>query len=591
MVELAHLTGDRQNDLKNEKVKAKMGAARAVLEKSTMMLLTSCKTCLRHPDCQPARDTRNGVFSSMRRALVMIDDVIYDGYEPKPRGVTAQNGISSSRNLHAVLQELADLVQTARVTQADANTRRRMSATLDMIIDSTQDFTDSAYTSHEHRERILNLNTRAKKELKMLADVGISIDGGDTEATEDQLGVCVLQLSQTICDLRKQLQTTALAQCNEIFRTINDASLLASMKNAAASGNLDRLEEKTNDFSEHTEQLQETCRILGHVATLAPLAISADYAENNLRTLAPQIIASALTVAINPSSKIAKESVDVFIDTWESQMNELSVLVKEISDVLRGKNVEKQVYLSLPRPGKHGSSPKLVKPAKLDAEEQAKIAKLGLEMKLMTSELDAETDKWEEPDNDIVKRAKNMSSMAYSMYLFTRGEGLLKTTQDLFKQAEYFAEEGNKLYRSVKEFALQVPDCPMLSDLVAHLEQIPTYCQQLNFTTKSPASGKVATFNKVDCTILETKNLMSAIGKLVPLCYSLALKYQIVTPDSPISKWRTAPPPMMDLRSNGDDLDSVGSYESSRSSGSLLMSSSVQKPMQNLNAFERITIE
>ena len=37
----------------------------------------------------------------------------------------------------------------------------------------------------------------------------------------------------------------------------------------------------------------------------------------------------------------------------------------------------------------------------------------------------------------------------------------------------------------------------MRSDLVAHLEQIPTYCQQLNFTTKSPASGKVATFNKV----------------------------------------------------------------------------------------------
>lgn len=71
----------------------------------------------------------------------------------------------------------------------------------------------------------------------------------------------------------------------------------------------------------------------------------------------------------------------------------------------------------------------------------------------------------------------------------------------------------------------------------------------------------------------------------------ISLQYQIVTPDSPISKWRSAPPPMMDLRSNGDDLDSVGSYESSRSSGSLLMSQSVQKPMQNLNAFERIAIE
>ena len=77
-------------------------------------------------------------------------------------------------------------------------------------------------------------------------------------------------------------------------------------------------------------------------------------------------------------------------------------------------------------------------------------------MKLITSEMDAETEKWEEPDNDIVKRAKNMSSMAFSMYLFTRGEGPLKTTQDLFVQAEYFAEEGKKLYKTVREFAEKV---------------------------------------------------------------------------------------------------------------------------------------
>lgn len=77
-------------------------------------------------------------------------------------------------------------------------------------------------------------------------------------------------------------------------------------------------------------------------------------------------------------------------------------------------------------------------------------------MKLITSEMDAETDKWEEPDNDIVKRAKNMSSMAFAMYLFTRGEGPLKTTQDLFVQAEFFAEEGNKLYKTVMGFAQRV---------------------------------------------------------------------------------------------------------------------------------------
>lgn len=46
--------------------------------------------------------------------------------------------------------------------------------------------------------------------------------------------------------------------------------------------------------------------------------------------------------------------------------------------------------------------------------------------------------------------------MAFSMYLFTRGEGPLKTTQDLFVQAEYFAEEGKKLYRTVRDFSTKV---------------------------------------------------------------------------------------------------------------------------------------
>lgn len=77
-------------------------------------------------------------------------------------------------------------------------------------------------------------------------------------------------------------------------------------------------------------------------------------------------------------------------------------------------------------------------------------------MKLITSEMEAEADKWAEPDNAVVRRAKNMAAMAFSMYLFTRGEGRLHTTHDLFLQAEFFAEEGNKLYRTVKDFASRV---------------------------------------------------------------------------------------------------------------------------------------
>lgn len=49
-----------------------------------------------------------------------------------------------------------------------------------------------------------------------------------------------------------------------------------------------------------------------------------------------------------------------------------------------------------------------------------------------------------------------MSSMAFSMYQFTKGEGALKTTQDLFTQAEYFAEEANRLYKVIRQFSYQV---------------------------------------------------------------------------------------------------------------------------------------
>lgn len=55
---------------------------------------------------------------------------------------------------------------------------------------------------------------------------------------------------------------------------------------------------------------------------------------------------------------------------------------------------------------KHGTTSKPLKAVRLDSDEQAKIAKSGLEMKMMSSEMDAETEKWQGADenNDIVKR-------------------------------------------------------------------------------------------------------------------------------------------------------------------------------------------
>lgn len=116
--------------------------------------------------------------------------------------------------------------------------------------------------------------------------------------------------------------------------------------------------------------------------------------------------------------------------------------------------------------------------------------------------------------------------MAYSMYLFTRGEGLLKTTQDLFHQAEIFAEEGLRLHSSLHSFSNQLEEDEK-SSLLVEAERFPALCQQLQMTCRTPVHGKAATFTKVDTIIQETINMMTVLMKALSLCYKLLKKCKV----------------------------------------------------------------
>ncbi|CAE1327556.1 Alpha-catulin [Acanthosepion pharaonis] len=571
MVRLAQITGERQNDLKSDKQRAQMGAARAVLEKATMMLLTSSKTCLRHPDfLEKAQPT-------------------------------------ASR----VLKDFDDLCELTRITLVELSTQDKLNSALELIVETSQDFTDSAYTSHENRERILDLCDQLRAQLVNLINVGTNlsknrhlvdgnschVDQKENLSSNQELETAIIKTIEASKNLHKQLQDTTMDQASELFKINEDHDLLKGLKLHGLAGCPEKVDELSVKFREHAEQLEEVCKLLRHIANTGPLIITAEHNESVIRTTCPLILYAAQTLAQYPSSRIAEGNLDVFSKTWEAQINELSILVKEVNDVCQGK-MEKQVYLSLPRPGKHGTMVKSLRPVKLDAEEQAKIAKLGLEMKLITSEMDAEADKWEEPDNDIVKRAKNMSSMAFSMYLFTRGEGPLKTTQDLFTQAKYFADEGNKLYKTVKEFAERVPTSGHKEELEVHLDRIPMFCQQLLKTLRAPTFGKAATFNKVDSAIQETKNLMNAVAKVVTTSFICATKYNIDCRSSsiPSYKWRGSSQ-RLDVQANGStDFGSESGSSSTTNTAppslqnsyteGLYRSSSLNKPLSSIGLLD-----
>lgn len=228
-----------------------------------MMLLTTSKACLRHPDCQSARENRDTVFAQMRRAMDLIHFVVKEGiimYQTKASSVMATSAAntipptsssphhfqrptssSSSSSLHLpfdphndvllygsdylqrvqaqrsrdayfpkyqrrgqlhraqrtvpggsfvlavestlrwlheqldtcptilnFFRRIQELLDLTRMGPLSGPVKEQIAFSLEAAIERTQDFTDSAYTSHEHREKILMLCDQIKAELSAL---------------------------------------------------------------------------------------------------------------------------------------------------------------------------------------------------------------------------------------------------------------------------------------------------------------------------------------------------------------------------------------------------------------------------------------
>uniref|UniRef100_A0A0R3S3R6 Alpha-catulin n=1 Tax=Elaeophora elaphi TaxID=1147741 RepID=A0A0R3S3R6_9BILA len=328
MVDLAHRSGDRQNDLKSEKRRGQMAVARTMLERLTMLLLTSNKTLLRHPDSESARQCRNGVFQQMRLALQLIALCVSDGvmhfdashFALPPSEEVLDIGMQLTVN--AAIRRLMEMLEMVRVTcNIGTGTRERLISALDSLCEMTQDFTDSAYTPHHHREQILDFLEECRFELTNL----IQPDVADEPLRNESIEVSVERLTRRLKDLKKQLQIVAMEQISEVLRTNEDQVILSSIKTCSVSGDIDGVEKFLEEFR---------------------------HAERNLRSLAPLTLLAGRTLCIHPSSRIARENVEVFCDTWAQCVNDLSRLAKETDAAASGRlAAEKQAYMSLPRPG------------------------------------------------------------------------------------------------------------------------------------------------------------------------------------------------------------------------------------------------
>uniref|UniRef100_A0AAX7SEI1 Alpha-catulin n=1 Tax=Astatotilapia calliptera TaxID=8154 RepID=A0AAX7SEI1_ASTCA len=504
MVEFAHLTGDRQNDLKDEKKKARMAAARAVLEKCTMMLLTASKTCLRHPDCESARINKDAVFHRMRCALEQVIEIVTEARscgENRILPASIYNGIKEFKSgVECLRENLYSL------------SPQSMSSQLEALVERTEDFTDSAYTSHEQRQAILGLCQLARQDTQQLVHAWVEAQSVHAKEATKDMEVAILKTSQSVSDLRRELHKVAVGRASDLLKVHGEQLPLRALKAAGAEGNLEEVAEYSRTLTEQKEQLVETCRLLCHVSGTEPLEITCIHAEETFHVIGPQIISAAQTLALHPSSKIAKENLEVFCEAWESQLCDMALLLREINDVFEGRRGQLK---SLHWLSKHLANMKTAKAVKLDAEEQTSMAKLGLELRLLSSDVDTEVEKWEDQEHEIVRQSQSLASMAYNMYLFTRGEGLLKTTLDLFHQAEVF-------FIKLALFLVDEEKTVVMTEM----EKLLALCQQLQMGAKTPVQGKAATFQKVDSFIQATRSILSVVLSLLPCCNKLNRKYK-----------------------------------------------------------------
>lgn len=311
---------------------------------------------------------------------------------------------------------------------------------LNAFIDTTQDFTDSLYISNDQREKILQFQSEIKNKtlsnLKSQSSLEKDRKSEPTETSESDTNskkpkttsnqsiqfkgaLTVLADCET---LKKLLQAQTMLLANSLFRQNEDATLLNLVKTYSASNHYDLLIESLDKFKEYSDHVLEIVKLLRHMSSIDVFEVTCEHHYNVFEYLSKMIQSAAGTAALYPQCKSAMENLYLYCDSWESQINDLSILVKEMQDwtnsmsAREGSNNNnssgssskpiKSVYFSLPRPGKHGNGAReasLPKASRLDSEEQAKIAKIGLEMKLVTTEIEVEADKWNEPQNEIVK--------------------------------------------------------------------------------------------------------------------------------------------------------------------------------------------
>lgn len=127
---------------------------------------------------------------------------------------------------------------------------------LNNCIEKTQNFTDSAYTTHEHRENILLLNDRMRLELNQCLRIALNMEQFPNSRFD--IDAAIDSVLNAVQDLSHQLALAVADQLPELNEMLkNCIELVNSLRNIALDQELDRFQETSDRFHDYVDHILE----------------------------------------------------------------------------------------------------------------------------------------------------------------------------------------------------------------------------------------------------------------------------------------------------------------------------------------------
>ncbi|XP_013405993.1 catenin alpha-2 isoform X2 [Lingula anatina] len=336
VVDLVEQAGRRQADLKDPRLRDDLAAARATLKKNSMMLLTTSKAYVRHPELAAAKANRDFVLKQVCDAVNTISGVA------QATGQSDAHPFEGPGELAAALDEFDQKIIMDPLNYNEVRTRPSLEERLESIISGAALMADSSCTRDERRERIVQECNAVRQALQDLLSEYMNNCGkrskpsyfreqvGRNEPSES-LDRAIEHMCKKTRDLRRQLRKAVVDHVSDSFLETNVPLLV--LIEAAKAGNEAEVEEYAQVFTEHANKLVEVANLACSMSNNEEGVKLVRLAASQIENLCPQVINAARILAARPRSKVAMENMDVFKDAWEKQVRVLTEAVDDITTI------------------------------------------------------------------------------------------------------------------------------------------------------------------------------------------------------------------------------------------------------------------